>query len=170
MMTDYRTVEAPGAAPPAAILLVDDDEGKRFAIRAILAPLGHAIVEADSGRAALRAVLRQDFAIILMDVRMPTMDGYETAKLIRQRSQTRLTPIIFVTAFVEEYPIATETAYASGTVDFIFTPVHPDVLRIKVSTYVDLFVQSQELQTLNAALRDSEARAQAVLANVADPS
>jgi CheY-like chemotaxis protein len=167
MMTDYRTVEARGAAPPAAILLVDD-EGKRFAIRAILAPLGYAIVEADSGREALRAVLRQDFALILMDVRMPTLDGYETARLIRQRSQTRLTPIIFVTAFVEEYPIATETAYASGAVDFIFTPVHPDVLRIKVSTYVDLFVQSRELQILNAALRDSEARAQAVLANVAD--
>jgi diguanylate cyclase (GGDEF)-like protein/PAS domain S-box-containing protein len=168
MMTDYRTVEAPGAAPPAAILLVDDDEGKRFAIRAILAPLGYAIVEADSGREALRAVLRQDFALILMDVRMPILDGYETARLIRQRSQTRLTPIIFVTAFVEEYPIATETAYASGAVDFIFTPVHPDVLRIKVSTYVELFVQSRELQILNAALRDSEARAQAVLANVAD--
>jgi diguanylate cyclase (GGDEF)-like protein/PAS domain S-box-containing protein len=150
------------------ILVVDDDECKRLAIRTILAPLGHAIVEVDSGRAALRAVLRQSFAIILMDVRMPTMDGYETARLIRQRSQTPLTPIIFVTAFVEEHPKATATAYASGAVDFIFTPVHPDVLRIKVSTYVDLFVQSQELQILNAALRDSEARAQAVLANVAE--
>jgi diguanylate cyclase (GGDEF)-like protein/PAS domain S-box-containing protein len=103
-----------------------------------------------------------------MDVRMPTLDGYETARLIRQRSHTRLTPIIFVTASVEEHPKATATAYASGAVDFIFTPVHPDVLRLKVSTYVDLFVQSQELQILNAALHDSEARAQAVLQNVAD--
>jgi PAS domain-containing protein len=75
---------------------------------------------------------------------------------------------MFVTAFVDEYPLATATAYASGAVDFIFTQVHPDVLRIKVSTYVVLFVQSRELQILNAALRDSEARAQAVLQNVAD--
>ena len=71
--------------PPAPILLVDDNAAKRIAIRAMLAPLGDGVVEADSGRAALRAVLRQTFAVILMDVRMPTMDGYETAKLIRQR-------------------------------------------------------------------------------------
>jgi diguanylate cyclase (GGDEF)-like protein/PAS domain S-box-containing protein len=181
-MTDQRTVEAPSAAPPPAILLVDDDPGKRLAFRTILAPLGHAVIEAGSGRAALRAVLRQSFALILMDVRMPTLDGYETAGLIRQRTQTRLTPIIFVTASVEEHPMATETAYASGAVDFIFTPVHPDVLRIKVSTYVDLFVQSQELlvksaelqrslesiTVLHAALHDSEARAHAVLENVVD--
>jgi diguanylate cyclase (GGDEF)-like protein/PAS domain S-box-containing protein len=173
-MDSHGTVEAassapaPAPAPAPAILVVDDNEGKRLAIRAILAPLGHAIVEADSGRAALRAVLRQSFALILMDVRMPTLDGYETTRLIRQRSQTRLTPIIFVTASVEEHPMATATAYASGAVDFIFTPVHPDVLRIKVSTYVDLFAQSQELQILNAALHDSEARAHAVLQNVVD--
>ena len=180
-MDSDGSVEAPRSAPAPAILVVDDDPGKRLAMRAILAPLGHAIVEADSGRAALRAVLRQTFALILMDVRMPTLDGYETARLIRQRSQTRLTPIIFVTAS-EEYPMATATAYASGAVDFIFTPVHPDVLRIKVSTYVDLFVQSQELlvqseelrrslesiTVLHAALHDSEARAHAVLQNVVD--
>ncbi len=181
-MTNRRTVEAPGAGPPPALLIVDDDEGKRLAIRTILAPLGLAIVEADSGRAALRAVLRQTFALILMDVRMPTLDGYETARLIRERSQTRLTPIIFVTASVEEHPGATATAYASGAVDFIFTPVHPDMLRIKVSTYVDLFVQSQELlmqaqalqrslesiTVLHAALHESQARAHAVLENVVD--
>src|ERR1035441_10737126 len=181
-MDSDGSVEAPRSAPAPAILVVDDDPGKRLAMRAILAPLGHAIVEADSGRAALRAVLRQSFALILMDVRMPTLDGYETARLIRQRSQTRLTPIIFVTASVEEHPMATATAYASGAVDFIFTPVHPDVLRIKVSTYVDLFVQSQELlvqseelrrslesiTVLHVALHDSEARAHAVLQNVVD--
>ena len=106
---------------------------------------------------------------------MPTLNGYETAKLIRQRSQTQLTPIIFVTASVKEHPMATATAYASGAVDFIFTPIIPEVLRAKVATFVDLFVQSRQLQRslesitgLNAALRDSEARAQAVLQNVAD--
>jgi diguanylate cyclase (GGDEF)-like protein/PAS domain S-box-containing protein len=174
-MASHGTVDAPSSAPPPAILIVDDDVAKRVSIRAILAPLGHTVIEAESGRAALRAVLRQSFAIILMDVRMPTLDGYETARLIRQRSQTRLTPIIFVTASVKEHPMATATAYASGAVDFIFTPLIPDVLRAKVSTFVDLFVQSRQLQRslesitiLNRALHDSEARAQAVLQNVAE--
>ena len=174
-MASHGTVDAPSSAPPPAILIVDDDVAKRVSIRAILAPLGHTVIEAESGRAALRAVLRQSFAIILMDVRMPTLDGYETAWLIRQRSQTRLTPIIFVTASVKEHPMATATAYASGAVDFIFTPLIPDVLRAKVSTFVDLFVQSRQLQRslesitiLNRALHDSEARAQAVLQNVAE--
>jgi diguanylate cyclase (GGDEF)-like protein len=168
-------VEGPSADSPPSVLIVDNDQGKRLAIRAILAPLDLDVVEADSGRAALRAVLRQNFAIVLMDVRMPTLNGYETAKLIRERTQTRLTPIIFVTASVAEQPMATATAYASGAVDFIFTPIIPDVLRAKVSTFVDLFVQSQRLQrslesitVLNAALHDSEARAHAVLQNVAD--
>jgi diguanylate cyclase (GGDEF)-like protein/PAS domain S-box-containing protein len=109
-----------------------------------------------------------------MDVRMPTMDGYETAKLIRQRSQSSRTPIIFITAFSRDRT-ETLTAYESGAVDFIFTPVLAEVLRAKVAVFVDLFVQAQELRlsvqsitTLNAALRDSEASAQAVLDNVAD--
>ena len=112
--------------------------------------------------------------MILMDVRMPTLDGYETAKLIRQRARRALTPIIFITA-CQGMTRPTAAAYASGAVDFIFTPIIPEVLRAKVSTFVDLFVQSQQLQrslesitALNAALRDSEARTQAVLQNVAD--
>src|ERR1022692_1231106 len=133
-------------APPApSILVVDDNAAKRMAIRAMLAPLGHSVIEVDSGREALRAVLRHSFALILMDVRMPTLDGYETAKLIRQRPQSELTPIIFVTAFGGE-EAETVTAYASGAVDFIFTPILPEVLRAKVSAFVALFVQSQELQ------------------------
>ena len=172
---DATSPPAPDAASAPAILVVDDDEGKRAAIRAILAPLGHRIVEVDSGRGALRAVMSESFAIILMDVRMPALDGYETARLIRERGQTRLTPIIFVTASVAQHPRATDTAYASGAVDFIFTPIIPDVLRAKVSTFVELYVQSRELKdslqsitSLHAALRDSEARAHAVLQNVAD--
>jgi diguanylate cyclase (GGDEF)-like protein/PAS domain S-box-containing protein len=133
------------------------------------------VVEAESGRAALRAVLGQDFAVILMDVRMPGIDGYETADLIRQRDQSSRTPIIFVTAFGREDHLQTVAAYAGGAVDFLFTPVVPDVLRAKVSVFVDLFVKSQELQrsldsirTLNGALRDSQASTQAVLDNVTD--
>jgi diguanylate cyclase (GGDEF)-like protein/PAS domain S-box-containing protein len=174
-MGDERLVEASGVERPTpAVLVVNDRESQRVAIRAMLAPLGLEVVEVDSGRGALRAVLHQTFALILMDVRMPTMDGYETANLIRQRSQTKRTPIIFVTSFGPD-DTETLTAYASGAVDFIFTPVQPDVLRAKVSVFVDLFVQARELQrslasitTLNGALRDSEASTQAVLDNVAD--
>jgi diguanylate cyclase (GGDEF)-like protein/PAS domain S-box-containing protein len=174
-MSDVRADEAWDTdRPPPAVLLVNDREAQRVAVRAMLAPLGLVVVDADSGRAALRAVLRQTFALILMDVRMPTMDGYETAKLIRERSQSSRTPIIFITAFSRDRT-ETLTAYESGAVDFIFTPVLAEVLRAKVAVFVDLFVQAQELRlsvqsitTLNAALRDSEASAQAVLDNVAD--
>jgi diguanylate cyclase (GGDEF)-like protein/PAS domain S-box-containing protein len=112
--------------------------------------------------------------VILMDVRMPVMDGYETAQRIRAESRRGLVPIIFVTAFGRD-EIATATAYASGGVDFIFTPLFPDELRGKVAAFVDLFRQSDELQSslesitgLHAALRESEVRARAVLQNVAD--
>lgn len=174
-MTDHVPPTAQeGESPIGAVLIVDDNAAKRLALRAMLAPLGHAVVEAESGRAALRAVLRQDFAVILMDVRMPIMDGYETAKLIRERGQSALTPFIFVTAFGGEQS-ETINAYNSGAVDFIFTPVHAEVLRAKISAFVNLFVQTQELQrslnsvtALHVALRDSEVRARAVLQNVAD--
>ena len=140
----------------------------------MLSPLGYDVVEADSGRAALRAVLGRHFAVILMDVRMPTMDGYETAKLIRDRMQSELTPIIFLTAFGQD-ETETDSAYASGAVDFIFSPIRGDILRAKVSAFVDLFAQQQQLQQslaeiteLNAELRDAHAGAEAVLQNVAD--
>ncbi len=105
---------------------------------------------------------------------MPTMDGYETARRIRQRGQSSATPIIFATAYGRT-ETETTTAYANGAVDFIFTPILPEVLRAKISAFADLYVQSQELQRslesitdLNEALHNSEARAQAVLENVAD--
>ena len=158
----------------AAVLLVDDSAGKRTAVQAMLSPLGHEVVEADSGRAAMRAVLGRQFAVILMDVRMPTMDGFETASLIRGRRQSELTPIIFLTAFGQD-ETETGSAYASGAVDFIFSPIRGDILRAKVSAFVDLFVQQQQLQQslaeiteLNAELRDAHASANAVLQNVAD--
>jgi diguanylate cyclase (GGDEF)-like protein/PAS domain S-box-containing protein len=172
-MTDDRS--GAGALPPAAaVLVVDDNAAKRMAVLSMLKPLGHEVIEADSGREALRAVMRQSFAVILMDVRMPTLDGYETAKLIRQRSQSEHTPIIFFTAYGQD-ETETHTAYASGAVDFIFTPVRVDILRAKVSAFVELYLQAQELQrslqsitSLNAALRESEVRARAVIQNVGD--
>jgi PAS domain S-box-containing protein len=172
---DVTLAEAGGVSQPEpSILVVNDSEGQRIAMRAMLRPLGVVVVEADSGAAALHAVLRQTFALILMDVRMPIIDGFETARLIRQRRQSSRTPIIFVTAFGRE-DTETLTAYTSGAVDFIFAPVVSEVVRAKVSVFVELFVQAQQLQRsldsitmLNTALRDSEASTQAVLDNVAD--
>jgi len=173
-MASQLAVAAPDVGSAPAILVVDDNAIKRIALRAMLTPLGHTIVEVESGHAALRALESQTFALILMDVRMPTLDGFQTAKLCRQQSRGARTPIIFVTAVGGDETEAA-SAYASGAVDFIFTPVLPDVLRAKVTAFVDLFVQSQELQSslesitaLNAALRDSDIRTQAVLDNVAD--
>ena len=144
----------------AQILIVDDSAAKRVAIRSIVEPLGHSVVEAASGEAALKAVTAQTFAVILMDVQMPEMGGYETARLIRMRKQSEHTPIIFVTAYARdeaEIPMA----YESGAVDFIFAPIVPDVLRAKISVFVELFLKSH-------ALENAEARTRAVLENVAD--
>jgi diguanylate cyclase (GGDEF)-like protein/PAS domain S-box-containing protein len=174
MLVDLAAGQTRDVTVFPAILIVDDNAGKRLALRSMLEPLGHGIIEAASGRSALRAVLNTSFALILMDVRMPTMDGYETAKLIRQRAASALTPIIFVTAFGRD-EAETASAYASGAVDFVFAPVLADVLRAKVSVFVDLFVAAQDLQLslesitrLNATVRDSEIRTQAVLDNVSD--
>jgi diguanylate cyclase (GGDEF)-like protein/PAS domain S-box-containing protein len=173
-MSSQQAVEAPSVESAPAILVVDDNRVKRLALRAMLTPLGHAIVEVESGRAALKALASQTFALILMDVRMPVLNGFETAKLCREQPRGARTPIIFVTAMGGDDGEAA-SAYASGAVDFIFTPVLPDVLRAKVTAFVELFLQSQELQRslasitlLNAALRDSDVRTQAVLDNVAD--
>ena len=141
---------------------------------AVLTSLGHAVVEADSGRAPLRAGLPQTFAVILMDVRMPAMDGYETATLMRARGRSAHTPIIFLTAFRRD---ETESAgaYASGAVDFLYAPISPEALRAKITAFLDLDARAQEhrrslnsITALNASLRDSEVGAQAVLQNVAD--
>jgi diguanylate cyclase (GGDEF)-like protein len=146
-------------AMTAAILVVDDNAAKRVALRAVLAPLGHAIMEAASGRAALRCVIAQDFAVILLDVRMPGMDGFETAALIRTRLRSELTPIIFVTAFGSD-EIENADLYAQGAVDFMFAPVPPAELRAKVSVFVNIFIkaealalQAQEVKTTADQLR-----------------
>jgi diguanylate cyclase (GGDEF)-like protein/PAS domain S-box-containing protein len=171
------TEDAPGAsATPssALVLVVDDNDGKRLAITAILEPLGHTIVEAASGEAALRAVMERSFAVVLMDVNMPGMDGYETARLIRLRRECAQTPIIFITA---NAPDETDVpvGYESGAVDFIFSPIVPETLRAKVSIFAELFRKSCELERslsevtrLSNNFRDSESRTRAVLDNVAD--
>ena len=131
--------------PNVRILLVDDDPTKRFAIKTILAPLGEEVVEASSGPDALRQLLRKEFAVVLLDVRMPTMDGYETAQLIRQRPRSELTPIIFVTA-LNQGETNTGRGYELGAVDFVFAPVVPAILRAKVAVFVELYRAQQELR------------------------
>jgi CheY-like chemotaxis protein len=128
----------------AAVLIVDDDEAKRLAIKSILAPLGYAIAEADSGLAALRLLMTQDFAVILLDVRMPGMDGFETAALIRLRPRSEMTPIIFITSYTRE-EIGDGNRFAEGAVDFIFAPVAPHELRSKVAVFANLFIKAAEL-------------------------
>ena len=134
------------ARSPVPILVVDDNAGKRLALKAVLAPLGYSIVEADSGLAALRCVMAQDFAVILLDVRMPIMDGFETAALIRQRGRSEMTPIIFITTYGRD-EIVNIDLWAEGAVDFIFAPVPPAELRAKVSVFANLFIKAEELAT-----------------------
>ena len=163
-----------GTPTDIAILVVDDDEVKRTLTVAALATLGHAIVEAGSGEAALRELAARRFALILMDVEMPGMNGYETAERIRKRAQSRYTPIIFMTAH-EPGDAAISLAYARGAVDFIIAPVEPGILRAKASVFVDLYRKTGALEravdaaaALNKQFRDSEVCTRAVLEHVAD--
>jgi two-component system sensor histidine kinase/response regulator len=160
-MTQARaTHRQPTASPSVAtstrlvpVLLVDDDAAKRLALRAMMAPLGCRVVEAASGADGLRCLMAEDFAVILLDVRMPIMNGFETAALIRLRKQSELTPIIFITAH-EPDEIMTDR-YAEGAVDFITTPVRPEELRAKVSAFAKLFVQTQKNAALARELQTS---------------
>src|SRR5438105_1270009 len=116
------------ATEKANILLVDDRPENLRSLEAILDDLGETLVSVTSGEDALKRLLQQDFAAILLDVRMPGMDGLETAALIRQRERTKYTPIIFVTAYGEDQQQVGQ-GYALGAVDFLFKPVVPEILR-----------------------------------------
>ncbi|HEY2386566.1 MAG TPA: response regulator [Candidatus Binatia bacterium] len=133
------------------ILVVDDNPSQLTALRAILDGLGANVQCVGSGRDALRCLLHQDFASILLDVNMPTMDGFETAALIRERPRSEHTPIIFITASVDETHIA--RGYSLGAVDYINTPVVPEVLRAKVSVFIELFRTSAEVRRQAESLR-----------------
>src|SRR5262245_17806227 len=140
------------------ILVVDDMPEKIMAIEATLEELGQNIVKAYSGREALRCLLKDDYAVILLDVNMPEMDGFETAAFIRERKRSEHTPIIFVTAFNDEVQMA--KGYSLGAVDFISTPLDPEVLRTKVRVFVDLYQKTETIRH-QAAHRVQLAREQA---------
>ena len=136
------------ARPPGSetvdILLVDDRPDKLLAAEAVLQPLGERLVRARSGEEALRHLEQADVAVMLLDVHMPTMDGFETARRARERARSRQTPIIFVTADDDDANLA--QGYALGAVDFIRTPIVPDVLRAKVAVFVELFRTRRQLE------------------------
>src|SRR5437773_10159452 len=122
----------------ASILVVDDDQRTLMAMRELLQCLGQKLVVANSGEEALRCVLKQDFAVILLDARMPGVDGFETARLIRERERSRHTPIIFLTGAYEDLH-SVFRAYEAGAVDYIGKPLVPDILKSKLSSSVDLY-------------------------------
>ncbi len=150
--------------PKVNILLVDDKVENLLALEAILEKLGENLVRATSGEEALRCLLHQDFAVILLDVQMPGMDGFETATLIRNRGRSRHTPIIFLTAFSTSDQMLFK-GYALGAVDYLLKPLDPNILTSKVTVFVELFKkteaikeQAAQLVAVNTELRQSEER------------
>lgn len=145
----------------ANILVVDDLQEKHVVFRTILDELGENVVSARSGKEALRYILEMEFAVILLDVNMPDIDGLETASLIRHYKKSAQTPIVFITAYVDE--LQAKRGYALGAVDYIPTPVVPEVLRSKVRVFVELWRMNRQLQ-LRAAEREALARSEAARA------
>lgn len=140
------------SAEKAKILLVDDEPKSLFALQELLSTLGQNLMVAQSGEEALRLALKNDFAVILLDVRMPGIDGFETARLIRSRERSRSTPIIFLTAAADEMT-SMFRGYEVGAVDYLMKPVVPDVLKSKVAVFVELFRKSERLRESEDKLR-----------------
>lgn len=155
---------------PVTILLVDDEPANLLVLKSLLADLEITLVTASSGEEALKQVLLTDFAVILLDVLMPTMSGFETARMIRSRPQSSRTPIIFITAAPDAPGFPIEAAYALGAVDYLSKPVNPTVLRAKVAVFIDLYRKTQELASMererNATiLREKNRRIRLILDN-----
>src|SRR4051812_30214686 len=144
------TAETP--APQAKILLVDDEPKSLFALQELLSTLGQNLMIAQSGEEALRLALKNDFAVILLDVRMPGIDGFETARLIRSRERSRLTPVIFLTAAADEMS-SMFRGYEVGAVDYLQKPVVPEILKSKVAVFVELHRKSERLKESEDKLR-----------------
>src|SRR3979411_2150802 len=147
-----------------SILIVDDRPDKRLGYETILDELNENLVRATSGKEALRCLLKQDFAVILLDVNMPGMDGFETAALIRQRPRSETTPIIFISA-VNDTETHVSRGYSIGAVDYILTPVVPEILRAKIAVFVDLFKKTEQVkrqaEEREKLIREQAARAEA---------
>src|SRR3989454_4331825 len=148
------------------VLLVDDRRENLLALEGILKGIGQNLVKATSGAEALKYLLRNEVAVILLDVEMPDMDGFQTATLIRDRDKTKHIPIIFLTA-ISKSDIHVSQGYSLGGVDYIFKPFAPDVLRSKVTAFVEMFKQRREAQRQSALLQAERDFVAAVLDTVA---
>jgi len=149
----------------AKILLVDDRAENLIALEAILSSLNQQLVPVRSGEAALKALLSEEFAVILLDVVMPGMDGFETAAHIKRRAHTHDVPIIFLTAAGAE-PDHAFRGYAAGAVDYIAKPFDPRVLRAKVAVFVDLYTKNRQLREQAELLRQAEGATGGLLAEL----
>src|ERR1700682_3503550 len=149
-LTAARAAQEPGERR-IKILLVDDTPENLVSLEAALNGLGEELVLANSGREALRCLLNDDFAAILLDVRMPDMDGFETAELIRSRPRSRQVPILFLTGYRNEEHLF--RGYDLGAVDFLFKPIVPEVLRSKVAVFVELSRSNARLKEQRDALQ-----------------
>jgi len=145
-MTGIGDAAPSGPPEKVNILLVDDQPGKLLAHESILADLGENVVKANSAREGLECLLQRDFAVILLDVKMPEMDGFEMAELIRKRPRFEKTPIIFITG-TSTTELDRLTGYSLGAVDYLFLPVIPQVLKAKVSVFVELARQTQLIKS-----------------------
>ena len=146
------------ATPPgvtASVLIVDDNPANLRALRAILEPLAIRVVEAGSGAEALARVLAEDFAVILMDVRMPELSGLETAALIKQRRRSRDIPIVFLSAIDRDASYVAR-GYRHGAVDYLIKPYEPEILRSKVTVFVDLYLKGERIKWQAALLHERE--------------
>src|SRR5215510_5204705 len=150
-----KQVKVEEVSYPVNILLVDDNPTKLLALESALADLGQNLVKARSGEEALRALLTYDFAVILLDVNMPGMNGFELASMIRRRRRSKHTPIIFISA-VNAPETYARNGCALGAVDYIYTP-NPEVLRAKVKVFVELFQKTEEITRQAAAIRQLNA-------------
>jgi PAS domain S-box-containing protein len=150
-------IQRPPKAPEEQvdILLVDDRPENLLALEAILEPLGQRLVRASSGEDALRRLLEREFAVILLDVQMPGMNGFETAELIKARERTRFTPIIFLTAISKEEEYVFR-GYSVGAVDYMFKPFEPSILQSKVQVFVDLYLQQKRIAEQEQRVRELE--------------
>ncbi|MET9848914.1 two-component system response regulator [Streptomyces ossamyceticus] len=137
----------------AGILLVDDMEDNLIALEAVLASLNEPLVRARSGEEAMKALLRQRFAVVLLDIRMPGMDGFETAANLKRLDQTKDVPIIFLTGTDAEMGYAFR-GYATGAADYLTKPFDPWVLRAKVSVFLELHRKTRKLEVLRARQRE----------------
>ena len=169
-MTQPAEQDVTGASVPLArpnILIVDDRWENLLATEKILRHLDAGIFTANSGNEALSLVLRHGFAVVLLDVQMPEMDGFETALLMQEHESMRGVPIIFVTAISKEDRYASQAAEI-GAVDYIFKPINSEILKSKVKVYLDLYVQLEELLRIQGVLEDTQTRLRTILDNVLD--